>query len=130
MPGFRLHESYPPTPEDGYGLYGGGPLGGQIGLPSYFMPGEKYSPAWHIGFAHWNENATEVVKGIDRVKQLRKEGKLIITEFPPPVVVDDFDFANLNSPHVVNCPTPITIDWVIHVARKHERGSNIFEDIE
>ena len=55
------HESYPPTPDDGFGIVGGGPLGGQIGLPSYFMPEAEYSPMWHIGFAHWLEPATEVV---------------------------------------------------------------------
>ena len=50
------------------------------------------SPAWHIGFAHWNGPATEVVKGLDRVEQLRAEGKLTITELPP-VVVDDLDLS-------------------------------------
>ena len=31
--------------------------------------------------------------------------------------LDNYDFDNLNSPHVVNCPTPMTIDVAIHRAR-------------
>jgi FtsP/CotA-like multicopper oxidase with cupredoxin domain len=119
LPGEPIHETFPPTPADGYGLFGGGPLGGQIGLPSYFMPEDDYSPMWHIGFAHWLEPATEVVKGLDRVKELRAQGYLEINEFPPPAVgLDNYDFENLNSPHVVNCPTPFTIDRAMHTARK------------
>ena len=111
------HESYPPTPSDGFGLVGGGPLAGQIGLPSYFMPEEEYSPMWHIGFAHWLAPATEVVKGFDRLKELRALGRLEINEFPPPAIgPDNFDFDNANSPHVVNCPVPMTLDMAIHRA--------------
>jgi hypothetical protein len=107
----------------GYGLnHGGGPFGSQVGLPSYFMPEDDYSPMWHIGFAHWLEPADRVIKGFKELKQLRKEGRLEILEFPaPPSIaaggVDDYDFANPNSPHVVNCPTPITLDSAIHRAR-------------
>ncbi len=123
LPPAPIRDSYPPTPADGNGLLGGGPLGGQVGLPSYFMPEDDYSPMWHIGFAHWLEPATEVVKGFKRLKELRAEGKLEIVEFPAPVNLaneetrNNFDFGNLNSPHVVNCPTPLTIDSAIHRAR-------------
>ena len=71
LPPAPLNDTYPPTPEDGRGLAGGGPLGGQIGIPSYFMPEDDYSPMWHIGFAHWQEEAGEVVKGLKRVKELQ-----------------------------------------------------------
>jgi len=118
LPPTPLNDSYPPT-GDLFGLAGGGPLGGQIGLPSYFMPELNYSPMWHIGFAHWLEQPTEVVKGLDRLKELREDGKLMIHEFPAIKVGDnDYNFTNLNSPHIVNCPTPITIDFVPHQARK------------
>jgi FtsP/CotA-like multicopper oxidase with cupredoxin domain len=122
---------------DGFGInYGGGPFGSQIGLPSYFMPEKAYSPMWHIGFAHWLEPHDHVVKGFRDLKQLREDGRVEILEFPAPprvaagdnsedldgdgigdIRVDDFDFANPNSPHVVNCPTPITLDIAIHRAR-------------
>jgi FtsP/CotA-like multicopper oxidase with cupredoxin domain len=122
LPPAPIRESYPPTPADGFGLLGGGPVGGQIGIPSYFMPEEDYSPMWHIGFAHWLEPATEVVKGFKRLKELRAAGKLEINEFPPPAVgFDNFDFENLNSPHVVNCPTPMTLDVAIHKARQLDK---------
>jgi hypothetical protein len=135
VPGKRLDPTFPPMPQpafadggegglaDGYGLnHGGGPFGSQIGLPSYFMPEDDYSPMWHIGFAHWLEPADRVVKGFKELKQLRKEGKLEILELPaPPKIaaggIDDYDFANSNPPHVVNCPTPITLDSAIHRAR-------------
>jgi hypothetical protein len=141
VPGRRwIHPSFPPMPQpatanggegglaDGYGInFGGGPFGSQIGLPSYFMPEDDYSPMWHIGFAHWLEPHDRVVKGFKELKQLRKEGKLEILELPAPpkiaqgdntgIRVDDYDFDNLNSPHVVNCPTPITLDAAIHRAR-------------
>ena len=118
QPGAPIRDSYPPTPSDGNGLFGGGPLGGQIGIPTYFMPEDDYSPLWHIGFAHWLTPQTEVVKSIERLKELRAEKKLEIIEFPPPAVgTDNYDFNNLNSPHVVNCPTPVTIDGAIHNAR-------------
>lgn len=119
LPPEKHHSSYPPTPEDGFGLVGGGPLGGQIGLPSYFMPEDDYSPMWHIGFAHWLEPATEVVKGLKRVQELRAEGKLEINEFPPPKVgFDNFDFNAQVLPHVVNCPVPMTVDTAIHKAAR------------
>lgn len=144
VPGKRIHPTFPPMPQpgttdggEGFGLnHGGGPFGSQIGLPSYFMPEDDYSPMWHIGFAHWLEPADRVVKGFKELKQLRKDGKLEILEWPaPPRIaqgdnspdtdgdgfgddrVNDFDFANPNSPHVVNCPTPITLDRGIHRAR-------------
>jgi hypothetical protein len=120
IPGHKLRDSYPPTPDDDFGLMGGGPLGGQIGLPSYFMPGEAYSPAWHIGFAHWNHKATEVIKSLDRLLCLKDEGNLTIQEFPPVGISDVYDFQNPKPVHVVNCPTTITIDTLIHVARHFE----------
>ena len=120
MPPAPIRANYPPTPSDGHGLLGGGPLGGQVGVPSYFMPEENYSPMWHIGFLHWNEPATEVVKGLKRIKQLRAEGKVTVDEWPAAANIgaNDFDFENLVSPHVVNCPTPMTIDSAIHRARQ------------
>ena len=120
MPGAPIRPSYPPTPSDGNGLLGGGPLGGQIGVPSYFMPEQNYSPMWHIGFAHWHEPAMEIVKGLSQVKKLREDGKLEIVEWPGAANVgnDNYDFDALNAPHVVNCPTPITIDTAIHRVRK------------
>jgi FtsP/CotA-like multicopper oxidase with cupredoxin domain len=119
LPPERLNDSYPPTPSDGFGLAGGGPLGGQIGMPSYFMPGDDFNPMWHIGFAHWLEPATEVVKSLERVKELRAQGALEINEFPPPAVgFDNYDFENPNPPHVVNCPTPMTVDGAIHRATR------------
>ena len=122
IPPAPIRPSYPPTPADGFGVLGGGPFGSQVGVPSYFMPEDDYSPMWHIGFAHWLEPATDndgVVKGLERIKELRAEGKLEVLEFPPPpnIGLDNYDFENLNSPHVVNCPTPVTIDKAIHDAR-------------
>lgn len=119
MPPERLNTSYPPTPADNNGLKGGGPLGGQIGVPSYFMPAQDYSPMWHIGFAHWLEPATEVVKSLDRIKELRAAGKLEVVEWPAAgnVGTNGYNFTNLASPHVVNCPTPITLDGSIHAVR-------------
>ena len=122
IPPAPIRDSYPPTPADGNGILGGGPFGSQVGVPSYFMPEDDYSPMWHIGFAHWLTPATSsdgVVKGLDRLKELREEGVLEIVEFPPPpnMGTNNYDFENLNSPHVVNCPTPMTIDKAIHDAR-------------
>lgn len=139
LPPARLRPSYPPTDTNSTAggvdltnqLWGGGPLGGQIGLPSYFMPEQNYSPMWHIGFAWWDleDGATvddiKVVKGLDELKLLRKEGKINIHEWPgaaPPrfngASEDNYDFDTLNAPHVVNCPTPFTIDHVVWRARK------------
>lgn len=119
LPPAPLAPYFPPTPADGLGLPGGGPLGGQIGLPSYFMPEDDYSPMWHIGFARWLEPATEVVKGLERVKELRGQGSLEINEFPPPAVgTNNYDFDNPNPPHVVNCPVPVTIDTAIYRAAR------------
>lgn len=122
LPPAPIRPSYPPTPADGNGVLGGGPFGSQVGVPSYFMPEDDYSPMWHIGFAHWLSPATDsvgVAKGLDEIKQLRAEGLLEVVEFPPPVNVgsNNYNFENLNSPHVVNCPTPMTVDTLIHVAR-------------
>ncbi|MBT8078085.1 MAG: multicopper oxidase domain-containing protein, partial [Gammaproteobacteria bacterium] len=123
IPPAPIRPSYPPTPADGNGLLGGGPFGSQVGVPSYFMPEDDYSPMWHIGFAHWLEPATEVLKGLDQIKRLRAEGKLEVVEFPPPpnMGTNNYDFENLNSPHVVNCPTPMTIDVAIHRARQMDK---------
>ena len=140
VPGKRIHPTFPPMPQPGttdggegglaggYGISnGGGPFGSQIGLPSYFMPADDYSPMWHIGFAHWLEPHDRVVKGFKELKELREDGRVEILEWPAPpriaegdntgVRVDDYDFENLNSPHVVNCPTPVTLDAAIHRAR-------------
>ena len=107
-------------------LAGGGPLGGQIGLPSYFMPEKGYSPMWHIGFTHWVADPSEVtvVKGLEELKELRAEGKLMIHEWPGiRVFEDDYDFENTSPPHVVNCPTPVTIDFVVHRANKSVKAA-------
>lgn len=119
MPPAPIRPSYPPMPSDGNGLIGGGPFGSQVGVPSYFMPEDDYSPMWHIGFAHWKVPATGVVKGLDQLKILREEGKLEVVEFPAPPNVgsDNYDFDTVTAPHVVNCPTPMTVDTLIHVAR-------------
>ncbi len=126
IPPTPLGPGYPPTPSDGNGLSGGGPLGGQIGMPTYFMPGEDFSPMWHIGFTHWLQPATEVIKSLDRVKELRAAGMLEILEFPPPPNIgsDNYDFESLTSPHVVNCPTPMTLDMAVHRAMKRDRAEN------
>ena len=140
LPPDQLSVNYPPTHINSVAggvdlsnqLTGGGPLGGQIGLPSYFMPEDDYSPIWHIGFAWWDmEVATPedifVVKGLEELKALREEGKINIHEWPGAapdrfngVNEDNYDFENLNSPHVVNCPTPVTIDFAIHQANKQQ----------
>ena len=123
LPPAPIMPTYPPTPSDGNGLLGGGPFGSQVGVPSYFMPEDDYSPMWHIGFAHWLEPATEVVKGLDRIKELRAEGKLEVLEFPPPpnIGTNNYDFESLTPVHVVNCPTPMTIDVAIHRIRQMDR---------
>jgi hypothetical protein len=140
VPGKRLHPTFPPMPQPafadggegglagGYGINGGGgPFGSQIGLPSYFMPEDDYSPMWHIGFAHWLKPADRVIKGFKELKQARADGELEILELPaPPKIaaggVDDYDFESLTPPHVVNCPTPITLDTGIHKARNAGKG--------
>ncbi|VAW75351.1 hypothetical protein MNBD_GAMMA13-1232 [hydrothermal vent metagenome] len=144
VPGKRIHPSYPPMPQPattdggeggrltGFGIgFGGGPFGSQTGLPSYFMPEIRYSPMWHIGFAHWLKPADRVIKGFKELKQLRADGVLEILDLPAPpaikqgddtgVRVDNFDFDAEFPPHIVNCPTPITIDRVIHDARNAGR---------
>jgi len=122
LPPAPIRPSYPPTPTDGFGILGGGPFGSQVGVPSYFMPEDDYSPMWHIGFAHWLTPATDsvgVVKGLEKIKELRAEGLLEVVEFPPPANIgtNNYNFENVTSPHVVNCPTPMTIDTLIHDAR-------------
>jgi len=116
LPAERLRETYPPTIE-GFGLIGGGPFGSQVGVPSYFMPEDDYSPMWHIGFARWLQEADEVVKGLDQLKQLRADGKVQIMELPPIRDSNDYDFENPWPVHVVNCPTPMTVDSALHLAR-------------
>jgi hypothetical protein len=127
LPPAPIRPSYPPTPSDGNGILGGGPFGSQVGIPSYFMPEDDYSTMWHIGFAKWLEPAVDnggVVKGFKELKQLREDGKLEIVEFPPPPNIgsNNYNFNNLKSPHVVNCPTPMTIDTAIHRARLLENA--------
>ena len=123
IPPAPIRPSYPPTPADGNGLLGGGPFGSQVGVPSYFMPEDDYSPMWHIGFAHWLEPASVVGKGLEQIKQLRAEGKLEVLEFPPPANIgtDNYDFDSLAPVHVVNCPTPMTVDVAIHRARQMDK---------
>jgi len=127
-PPVPLNDSYPPTaptPD----LPGGGPLGGQIGLPSYFKPGEQYSPMWHIGFAHWADGTdpAEVVpvKGLNELETFRAEGKILVGEFPPPVNqgTNNYTFNSGEAPHVVNCPTPLTIDTRLHEVNKLVKGA-------
>ena len=126
LPSAPIRPSFPPTPADGNGLLGGGPFGGQVGVPSYFMPEDDYSPMWHIGFVHWLEPADQVVKGLEEIKALQAEGKLEVVEFPPPanVGLNNYNFEHLNSPHVVNCPTPVTLDSAIHEARRLDQLSH------
>jgi hypothetical protein len=111
---------FPPT-EAVYTVNGGGPLGGQVGLPSYFMPGPQYSPYWHIGFTHWNElhDDMPVVTSYEELFELRDQGRLSIFEFPPspPHIFDpsipvggDYDASSLSPAHIVNCPVPVTLD--------------------
>ncbi len=127
LPPAPIRPSYPPTPVDGNGVLGGGPFGSQVGIPSYFMPEQNYSPMWHIGFAHWLTPATDsvgVVKGLKQLKQLRAEGKLEINEWPAAganIGTNNYDFDSLKAPHVVNCPTPFTIDSAIHRARRLDK---------
>ncbi len=126
LPPAPIRPSYPNTPSDGNGVLGGGPFGSQVGVPSYFMPEDNYSPMWHIGFAHWLTPAVEsvgVVKGLKTLKQLRAEGKLEVLELSPAANIgtNNYNFDNLQSPHVVNCPTPLTIDSAIHRARKFDK---------
>jgi FtsP/CotA-like multicopper oxidase with cupredoxin domain len=123
LPGHPIDPSYPPTPSDENGLFGGGPFGSQVGVPSYFMPEDDYSPMWHIGFAHWLEPADKVLKGLEEIKEMRAQGKIEVLEWPPPPNVgkDNYDFENLLSPHVVNCPTPMTMDAAIHEARQLDK---------
>jgi FtsP/CotA-like multicopper oxidase with cupredoxin domain len=116
LPAERLRPTYPATIE-GFGLIGGGPFGSQVGVPSYFMPEDGYSPMWHIGFARWLEEADQVVKGLDSLKQLRADGRLQIMELPPTRDSNDYDFENPWPVHIVNCPTPMTVDSAIHRAR-------------
>ena len=84
------------------------------------MPEDDYSPMWHIGFAHWiDDTAVKVLKGIEELKYLRGEGKLMIHEWPGiRVGENDYDFDNPTPPHVVNCPVPVTIDSAVHRANK------------
>jgi len=116
LPATRLRPSYPPTIE-GFGLIGGGPFGSQVGVPSYFMPEDDYSPMWHIGFARWLEPSDQVVKGLDTLQQLRADGRLQIMELPPVRDSNDYDFESPWPVHVVNCPVPLTLDSAIHRAR-------------
>jgi FtsP/CotA-like multicopper oxidase with cupredoxin domain len=129
VPPTSLYPGKTPSNPLGFGLEGGGPIGGQVGVPAYFMPEDEYSPMWHIGFARWLEPATEVVKGFSRLKELRAEGRLEIVEFPPPPNFgsDNFNFDHQNSAgdarHIVNCPTTMTIDAAVHQARQLDRPS-------
>ncbi len=114
---------FPPT-ENPFNVNGGGPLGGQVGLPSYFMPGVDYTPLWHIGFTMWLEEHPDmpVVTSYEGILDLREEGRVAIFEFPPspPHVFDptlpiegDYEVDGLTPAHVVNCPVPATLDVAI-----------------
>ncbi len=122
IPPAPLTGGYPGTALNPFNLAGGGPLGGQIGNPSYFMPEAGYSPFWHIGFANWLvDPSDEVVKGLDRLKELRAAESIEIREWPAVAadgITNDYDFDTTTAPHVVNCPTPVTIDTVVHRANK------------
>lgn len=112
--GFIL-QSLPPALSNGNNLPGGGPLGGQSGLPSYFEDGPGYTPMWHIGFIRWNIPQPSEIQSFLEAFTLRDAGSLGIFEFnpPPPPIGDNpipFDQANPNPPHVVNCPAPLTVD--------------------
>ena len=142
LPPVPLPGRYPPTsgptPFSGGefiehpNVSGGGPLGGQIGIPSYFMPEDDYSPVWHIGFSHWivsDPSEVRVVKGLEELKELREEGKLMIHEWPGiRIFENDYDFDHPNPPHVVNCPTPVTIDFTVHRANKRLKTALLSED--
>jgi hypothetical protein len=116
---------------------GGGPLGGQIGIPSYFMPEATYSPFWHIGFTNWVKPRNgRIVKSINELKALRASGDIQIREWPAKLfpetdprwhAADGYDFDSVPPDdlgaipgffNIVNCPTPITIDFAIHKANK------------
>ena len=98
LPDTPLSGGFPPTNSD-HNFAGGGPLGGQIGIPSYFMPEDDYSPMWHIGFANWVVDPQgEVVKGLERLKELHAEEKIEIREWPAvaaagpnPGLTNDYD---------------------------------------
>ena len=132
--------TFPPTGNNPFNVNGGGPMRGQIGLPTYFMPEDDYTPFWHIGFTNWLTDSSlepdgPVVKGIDRLKQLRAEGKVEIREWPAvdfrPTPGDtsglprtnNYLFDNPAPPHVVNCPTPVTIDFALHCANKRLKNA-------
>ena len=53
----------------------------------------------------------------NRLKQLRADGRLQIMELPPVRDSNDYDFENPWPVHIVNCPTPMTIDSALHLAR-------------
>jgi hypothetical protein len=75
---------------------------------------------WHIGFAHWLRPATEVVKSLDRLKELRELGHLEISEWPAVagIGLNNYLFKNPFPAHIVNCPTPVTLDVAIHRATR------------
>ena len=51
------------------------------------------------------------------VVSLRSDGRLQIMELPPTSDIDDYDFENPWPNHIVNCPTPMTVDSAIYTAR-------------
>ena len=129
VPDEPLNSTYPPTIADHHNVRGGGPLGGQIGIPSYFMPAQDYSPMWHIGFTHWLEPADRVIKSILELKQLRAQGKIEIFDWPAVRHGNnDYDFDNVPPNHfinIVNCPTPVTIDFTLHQANKDLKAARL-----
>jgi FtsP/CotA-like multicopper oxidase with cupredoxin domain len=137
VPQTPLTGNYPPTTINPYNAQGGGPLGGQIGIPSYFMPQATYSPFWHIGFTNWVKPRNgRIVKSINELKALRATGDIEIREWPAKLfpitdpryhAADGYNFDSVPADdfgaipgffNIVNCPTPITIDTALHKANK------------
>ncbi|TPV92602.1 MAG: hypothetical protein B7733_24930 [Myxococcales bacterium FL481] len=111
---------FPPT-QVAFNVDGGGPLGGQPGVPSYFMPGPDYSPLWHIGFSRWNEAHPDMeqVTSYEELLAMWDDGRVSIFEFPPSPdriggitapQTGDYDLESPTPAHVVNCPVPATLD--------------------
>lgn len=131
VPPEPLTGSFPPTALNANNVAGGGPLGGQIGLPSYFMPEKNYSPMWHIGFTNWLVPSNgRIIKGLNELKGLQELGEVEVHDWPavkfplghprhnPPNGYSYESLPDSGSFNIVNCPTPVTIDFAIHQANK------------
>ena len=76
-----------------------------------------------------NRDPGSFVKGLDRARELRAGGLIEILELPPTNTgADDYDFESLSPVHVVNCPTPMTLDSAIHRARNLSKRALEGED--